>query len=96
MRKLLVIMMGALALTACSTEQAPKPGSVIILDNCSDTKALVKSNNEKISQAFINNDANAIGTLELQNRAIVHAAPACFPKLQQQIKYWKQLHKDME
>lgn len=95
MRKLLVILLGAGALAACSSTNTPQPQSNVVYNNCSDAKAQVRSNHEQISQAFAHRDADTIGTLELQNWDIVHANMKCFPNVQKQMKYWEKMHKDM-
>ena len=96
MKKLLICLFSAGVLAACSSNNEPRKSSTLVLDNCSDAKALVKSNHQKIEQAFADNDANTIGTLELQNRSIIRNNISCFPNIEKNIKYWKKLHKEEE
>lgn len=95
MKKLLLIMLGAGMLAACSSTDQPQPNSNQVYTDCKEAKALVKSNNQKINLAFANRDANSIGTYELENRDIVHANMACFPNVKKQIEYWEKMRKDM-
>lgn len=92
MKKLLISSLCGLSLIACSTSNTPPTASVT---SCSNARSMVKANNKQIKQAFINSDANAIGTLELQNRAIVDANLKCFPKMAEKIKYWKKMNNEM-
>lgn len=94
MHKLLISLLGAGILAACSSTNPPSQPQMASGD-CSNVKAQVKTNHAKIAHAFAHRDANTIGTLELQNRDIVHANMKCFPNLEKQIKYWQNVHKNM-
>jgi hypothetical protein len=98
MRKLLVVLLCAGTLAACSTSKEPQPAApqnpTLAISDCSEAKQFVKNNNTKIAQAFATRDATAIGTLELQNRDVVHEHMGCFPKIKKQIETWKKLHKN--
>lgn len=91
-KQLIISSLCGLSLIACSTSNAPITASKM---SCSDAHKQVKANGLKIKKAFKDNDANAIGTLELQNHAIVDANLKCFPKLAEKIKYWKKLNNEM-
>jgi len=89
MKKLLVSILLAFALAACSSNKAPE------LETCQDARDLVKKNHHKIRKAFANNDANTIGKLELQNRDIIRENMECFPKAEEYKKHWERMHGDM-
>ena len=95
MKKLLISLLFASTVIACSTNNSQLQPAQIVLDNCSDARDLVKSNHEKIKLAFADNDAYNIGALELENRSIVHSNLDCFPKFEKHMKEWKKMDKNM-
>lgn len=95
MCKILLFSFCLMVLAACSSEKAPVAPKEIVLENCSDARDFAYSNHQKIEEAFANNDANTIGSLELENRALINSNPECFPKEQEIKKFWAKKRKEM-
>lgn len=98
MKKVLISLLFASSLIACSTfneETPPQQRTVVVVSGCDDIRDLVENNHQNIKKAFANNDANTIGKLELENRAIIKSNMECFPKMKERMAEWEKMNKDM-